>query len=336
MPPEEKAPRKRAVKKKTEKPEAPTAEETSEETGVETKKKPSGRKKSQDVEVIQTPEGQETHVYDFRNKSTDKEVIEVEPQARDITPTPDDDKAPDPLAVVESQPTVPLTTDELIKEAVKYINEKANQALYMGSVNIGSYILTHFYGDNIDLARSRNPVKPLSYRLLCEHPDLAIRPETLGVMLRVAAQEAFFLASKVKTQGLSYSHRAELVKILDDDVRVMLVHRVLEESLSVRQLAELVTQERKGIVSEDKPLGTYLERMINSSEKLFEDPRREALINDETRRKEQLKSLKGKTRRRLLEKVDDVMEKTKEWVKLYEGLKRDLEEIEEEKQTKKS
>ncbi len=89
-----------------------------------------------------------------------------------------------------------------MEQAVKFINEKANETLYKGSEEIGAYILKKFFDDDIEKATSKNPRKPASYRALCSHPGLVLRPEALSVMVRVAAQEKFFLDKKLDVKKL--------------------------------------------------------------------------------------------------------------------------------------
>jgi len=83
------------------------------------------------------------------------------------------------------------THQELIEKSVEFINEKANETLYKGSLVIGEYVLKHFFNDDISLASSKNPRKPKSYRALCNHEALSVPYSTLTIMVRVAAQEKF-------------------------------------------------------------------------------------------------------------------------------------------------
>lgn len=53
---------------------------------------------------------------------------------------------------------------ELIEQSVRFINEKANETLYKGSLEIGRYILNHFFHGDIRLASSKNPIKTNSYK----------------------------------------------------------------------------------------------------------------------------------------------------------------------------
>ncbi len=56
------------------------------------------------------------------------------------------------------------------------------------------------------------------------------RPEALSVMVRVAAQEKFFLEKNLDTASLSYSHKAELVKLPNDDKKVKFVKSVMQKA----------------------------------------------------------------------------------------------------------
>ncbi|MCP4715255.1 MAG: hypothetical protein GY868_09075, partial [Deltaproteobacteria bacterium] len=44
----------------------------------------------------------------------------------------------------------PVLTDKEIQDAVDFINEKANQAVYQGYTEIGKYILEKFFEDDIE------------------------------------------------------------------------------------------------------------------------------------------------------------------------------------------
>ena len=114
-------------------------------------------------------------------------------------------------AMNDMQISPPVTDDtvddDFILQSVEFINEKANETLYKGSIEIGEYLLKHFFNDDIALASSRNPRKPKSYKALCEHKELAVPYSTLTIMVRVAAQERFFKTHQIQTDQLSYTHK---------------------------------------------------------------------------------------------------------------------------------
>jgi hypothetical protein len=133
---------------------------------------------------------------------------------------------------------------KLVEDAVTFINEKANEALYKYSIEIGNYLLEKFFDGDVAAACSRNPRKFTSYRALCKHPDLGPSAGALSIMLRVAAQEKLFELKNLPVEKLSYSHKAELVKVFDDKVKIKLFKETVKKSLNVRQLIDLVRAEK--------------------------------------------------------------------------------------------
>jgi len=219
-----------------------------------------------------------------------------------------------------------LVNTELVEKAVQFINEKANETLYKGSEAIGMYLLENFFQNDIAVASSRNPYKSASYTALCKRTDLVVHPATLSIMVRVAAQEKFFEQEGIKTQGLSYTHKAELVKLPNGKDKTTLVQRILEESLTTRQVSE-EAKKIKGASTGDEPNAVLLlaavERCIENPVRLFDHPARSNFISDKTN----LQKMKADTRQKLYEKTKSMIDLTREWTKRYEALKNQLEEI---------
>jgi hypothetical protein len=219
-----------------------------------------------------------------------------------------------------------LVNTELVETAVQFINEKANETLYKGYDEIGKYLLENFFQNDIAVAASRNPYKSASYTALCKRTDLVVHPATLSIMVRVAAQEKFFEQEGVKTEGLSYTHKAELVKLSNGKDKTSLVQKILEEALTTRQVSEEV-KKIKGASPGDEPSATLLlaavERCIDSPVRLFDHPARSSFISTV----DNLKKMKAETRKRLYEKAITMIEQTREWTARYEALKNQLEEI---------
>jgi hypothetical protein len=320
MPDKKVVPLKRAAKKEPKKPPRRKAkksagEAVTEQTGTDTS---AGTRESPEPEILQP---------DISAKIQESPV----------------DSTPSTLPATVAQPDFLSRVDEFIDQAVKFINEKANEAVYNGSIEVGAFILKNFYDDDVQSATSRNPRKPISYSKLCQHPELTVKPETLGVMVRVAAQEKYFADENVNTGGLTYSHKAELAKLYNDQEKIDLVKDTLEEGWSVRQLKDEVYALRRRRIGE-KPasdvrlVGHYVSRVVNTLTHFDYYPGMD-LFEDQSKRKNLLKLLKGKTRQDILEDLDLAAEMAEEWLQLCQELKRDLEEIkaeEEQKKTKKS
>jgi hypothetical protein len=162
--------------------------------------------------------------------------------------------------------------DQLVRDAIDFISEKANEMVYRGSIEIGDYILEKFYGGDIEQARSKKPTKRASYAALCKNPDLVVHPTTLGIMVRVAAQEKFFDVQKLPTERLSYSHKAELVRLPDDQKKVALVKEAMEKPLSVKALRDRVRQSRVGLISHRGSTSTGGVKGGFDPERLLKDP----------------------------------------------------------------
>ncbi len=62
-----------------------------------------------------------------------------------------------------------VTIDKkLVDEAVKWIRDTALEGIKKTLIEVGDYILKRFFNDDIELARSKNPLKNASFRALAE------------------------------------------------------------------------------------------------------------------------------------------------------------------------
>lgn len=213
----------------------------------------------------------------------------------------------------------------LVNNAVHFINEKANEHVYKAYEEIGIYLLEKFFNNDVSLASSKNPRKPASYSELCRREDLAIHPARLGVMVRVAAQENFFRSEKLPSEKLSYTHKAELVKLPDDQRKIDLAKECIKKSLSTRQLAERVSEILKEMPrSAPVPL-KLLESKLSDTKKLFADARITEMLLDEDTLEKELRSLSPKKREKFYEDVSVILEKSTKWVRGFEILYSQLE-----------
>lgn len=129
---------------------------------------------------------------------------------------------------------------KLIDDAVAFINEKVNETIYQGSIKIGEYILENFFEGDLKLASSKNPRKKTSFNNLCENEELTIHPNRLGLMVRVACQERYFSENEIDTRGLSYTHKASLVKVEEDEKKINLAKDCINEKWTTRQLEDAI------------------------------------------------------------------------------------------------
>jgi hypothetical protein len=101
----------------------------------------------------------------------------------------------------------------------------------------------------MSLASSKSPIKKESYRKLCQREDLIVSPMLLSQMVRVASQEKFLEAKTVETAGLSYTHKASLTKLENDEKKIRLIKSCIENKWSTRQLDEKIDSKLKRISS---------------------------------------------------------------------------------------
>lgn len=137
--------------------------------------------------------------------------------------------------------------EKLIDDAVAFINETASETIYKGSIEIGEYILENFFGGDLKFASSKNPKKVSSFNKLCEREDLTVHPNRLGLMVRVASQERFLVEKKVNTEGLSYTHKAILVKLDNTKEKINTIEKCIAEEWSTRDLDDEIKRLIQGL-----------------------------------------------------------------------------------------
>ena len=240
--------------------------------------------------------------------SDDKgQISEVSQQAVELLPT-----------------TKPTVVDEsIVEEAVSFINEKANETLYRGSEEIGAYLLEKFFKNDIKVASSRRPYKSASYAALCQREDLAVHPATLSLMVRVAAQESFFKDKGFDPVGLSYTHKAELVKLPNTEEKIRLAQKAMESTFTTRLLSEEVKKAREKSGGKGKIVVSVIEKYLSDPVRLFENRRRNEFVSS----LDNFKKIRPEARQRIREKALEMVERAKEWGERYAAIVKELEKI---------
>ena len=184
-------------------------------------------------------------------------------------------------------------------------------------------MLEKFYNNDIKEATSKNPRKPASYKKLCQREDLVVSLASLSMAVRVAGQEKFLEEKEVATEALTYTHKAELIKLDNDVKKINLAKKCIDENWSTRKLAEEV-KKAKNEASSDKEISgrtniLYLESMAKQVDKY-------QLVSDS----DVLKKMSKKSRTQIIEKAQTAIEKMKEKISECEDLLEVIKEIEEE------
>ncbi len=129
-----------------------------------------------------------------------------------------------------------------INAAVKFINNKAN-APAKSLLDIGKYLLEHFFDNDPKKVDSRAPRKGVSLRQLANHPDIALNHQALSNAVKLAIQEDLFKSDKYKS--LTESHKLILFKLGDDKkIKLKFADKAVKENLSVRKLHNVLVEAR--------------------------------------------------------------------------------------------
>ena len=226
----------------------------------------------------------------------------------------------------ETETEAIVAIDEaLIDKSVEFINKTIVKTFFKGSLEIGEYLLEHFFDNDIELASSRNPHKPVSFQALCKRPDLGIHPSTLSRMVRVASQERYFVMSKAKVDELSYSHKLEFIKLPNDKKKIRLAEKCIREKMSCRKLSETIFETRKKTkgVLELSPL-----KLISNVDKLIEGTQIPTLLS----KPDKLESMRSKTRTEMRERANNLLERMETLTEECGNLIETLDEIDKRKE----
>jgi hypothetical protein len=221
---------------------------------------------------------------------------------------------------------VTVVDQELIDRSVEFINEKIMKTVYKGSIEIGEYILKHFYNDDINLVRSRSPFKSVSFQELCKRDDLGVGPSMLSRMLNVASQERYFLQNNANLEGLSYSHRVELVRLDDNEDKLKHLEKCIQEKMPLRTFREYINNIIPIGIKEPTPL-----KLISNVEKLIDNASIEKLASQT----EKLEGMTPKTRAKIRERVDDLLKKMDDITRECSSFMQTLDKIEKKKDEEK-
>ena len=213
----------------------------------------------------------------------------------------------------------------LIDRSVKFINKTIIATSYKGSLEIGEYLLEHFFDNDIEKASSRNPHKPLSFQKLCKRDDLGVHPSTLSRMVKVASQEKYFVQKQTDTKGLTYSNRLEFTKLPNDQKKLKLVEKCIKEEMSFSTLSARISKKSKGVT----PLPPL--KLMSNMDKLFEGTELQTLLSTP----DKLENVWSTTRTQMKEKANTLLNKMETLKNDCNSLITTLDDIEKKKKLEK-
>ena len=146
----------------------------------------------------------------------------------------------------------PILKLEDIEAAVTFINDQV-QSAQKSFLEIGKYILDHFFGGSIDRAISTDPNKNVSYTQLADHPKLQIDPSTLSRCVALHIQQAQMIQASKSAKRLlemaSPTHQRILLPVKQPERKVELLGQAVKKGLSTREFRGLVDAEKQNIPS---------------------------------------------------------------------------------------
>ena len=170
--------------------------------------------------------------------------------------------------VVDDSSETPMIPEETtqVGDTIAFINTTISVKALEAALLIGDHILKNYFNDDIDAALSQNSYKPISFNSLCEHPDLRVSRNKLISMVKVAAQERFFMSMDINIAGLSYTHRLKLTWLPNDENKINITRECINRNLTVKQLDYRVRANipESGSTPEELSEAEFAEKTINT------------------------------------------------------------------------
>lgn len=155
------------------------------------------------------------------------------------------------IAVAESDPPELVeeeTSDtRLVDAAVDKISEILSATLYKGVIDVGTYVLETFYGNDPDRVSKNHPQKKASLGALaqrCGTQELPLSKTQLHTAVWSAAMLRQLPADASAFRELPPSHQATLLPLRDPAKVEQFAKRALKKNSTVRELRDTVKEER--------------------------------------------------------------------------------------------
>jgi hypothetical protein len=136
--------------------------------------------------------------------------------------------------------------DRLVARAVAFINKRVAETIDKGAqglLDIGQYVFTHFFHDDVEEVHARGHLKESTFRALANHPDLQISPTGLHTAVHLAVQEHELRRAGVQTsEHVLMSHKVELLRLPSVQDKKQLLAEVTKARMSVRRLRSRVDE----------------------------------------------------------------------------------------------
>jgi hypothetical protein len=136
--------------------------------------------------------------------------------------------------------------ERIISDTVAFINKKMDTAS-TSLIEIGQYLLKHFFDGDIKKVQDRAPRKGASLRKLAEHPDINMSAMGLSNAVNLAVQEEF-LGSVKTSLHLTPSHKLLLLRVEDIKDKKKYIAEIEKDELSIRAFRDRLMKD--GVIKE--------------------------------------------------------------------------------------
>lgn len=180
----------------------------------------------------------------------------------------------DPLELSErsdSSGDSPVVEVELVRVAAAWITDRIASTLKRGAQEVGEYVLKTFFMDDPAFARSRDPQKNASFRVLaekCGTPELPVSRTWLNNAVGIALVIRQLPKNARAFRLLPPSYQQTLLPLRDPIKVEMIAKHTATRELTFRQLRCLVAEERMKEHHQRKPVPRIL-KILNRSAKIL-------------------------------------------------------------------
>lgn len=133
--------------------------------------------------------------------------------------------------------------DRLVDRSIQEIDRIIRASAINAVVAVGDHLIATFFGGDLDLARSKNPLKPAALNRLFDRADeLPISAYALKRAVRLAIQ--YRDLPSATRDALSVRHQALLLPVPDTAEKAKLAEMAVAKNFTTRQLERVVQQKR--------------------------------------------------------------------------------------------
>ncbi len=237
----------------------------------------------------------------------DKLLAESEEEDEYYDDEEEDEEWSEDEAAEGNEPTVS------VKEVVQKINEIAIKTVEQGAMEIGAYVLTAVFNDDLGAVLSVNPYKSASLEQICKDPDLMVDRRRLGTWVRAAALRKDLQEKELECSNLTCTHFLALLRLRDQEKRQNLAIEANRDRLTVRQILTRIEEMKKPNDSSKKRKEIF--KKIEEPLKLLSDKDTKELLSDQERLAREFETRERLDLVTVIDRIGAQMDETRKFLK---------------------